>query len=317
MITYLVVDKLPAKPGVYGVFSSKEQLDKIISLKTSDFTIFAPYIGLSYLGLRLGLKAYGFFNSDSKIIKIRDIVPIDNRIGTPDSIDIILQNIILLNNKLINENYDIYDNIIFDGVFKKKSHLESILPINKQSELVIITKKDARNVFRESEFIKNGLNVSDEGNKKLFPLSDFISGKWNEITTSISHIYSFLGASKIEIKDKTENSNDIKTQFEKAGVKVANFNLKSLLKRKFELKETFDETLYYPDQVKDMLFMLNEVPHLKQKASDLVHRRRSGTFNFQEEIDATFGISIGIVATFNGIIEGGYRRELEVKIEFS
>ncbi|MBK8983153.1 MAG: hypothetical protein IPM38_12725, partial [Ignavibacteria bacterium] len=86
---------------------------------------------------------------------------------------------------------------------------------------------------------------------KLYALADFVSGKWNTVTTSISHIYSLLGAKKINIRDKTDSSINVETEFKKAGVSIVDFDFKSMLKRKYELNETFEESLYEPDEVKD------------------------------------------------------------------
>jgi len=315
MITYLIVDKLPAEPGIYGVSKSGKDLKEIVKFKPSDFLLTNILTAFPYLEYRLIKGAYDYFKG-SKLGKKQDILPKENIIGNPDELDIISQNIIILNTEYFKNNYKFYNDKLFNGVFKKKYQLESILPKNKNAELIIITKKDAKAIFINSGILEDGLYIAGDENKKLYPLSRYVKDKWDEITTSFLHIYSHLGAINIAISDKTSNKIDIKAEFKKAGLDIANFDFKSVINRKFDLKDKVNETLYEPDKVRGLLFKLDEVPHIKQKAFELIQRRTTGSFSCNQEIDVKFGLSVEIAGTFSGIFEGGYRRELEVNVEF-
>ncbi|MBK8983154.1 MAG: hypothetical protein IPM38_12730 [Ignavibacteria bacterium] len=124
MITYLVVDKLPAEPGIYGAFNSKKELEKIISVKPMDILLLLSIPGYSSYRVAKGL--YECFSGNTEIKKMYEIP--DNVIGNPDLSDILTKNSIRINSHFLNKHYDIFNDILFDGVFKKENHLESILP---------------------------------------------------------------------------------------------------------------------------------------------------------------------------------------------
>lgn len=308
MKTYLVVDKLAAEPGLYGIEASNKQLEKVIVDSYPAISINLPSIGLSIpIKLIVGLFQKG------KLTKVLDLRSHYLQVTEQNNDDILFDKAIILHSELLNGKYYIEDNRIFDGVFKKTDQIREILPSNRLSELIIINKSTAKKYFEETENLISGLNVADENNKVLIPLPDYSNRKWSMLSTGMCHIFPYLGAKRIMIKDCTDMNYEIESNLR---AKASKFGTNYSMKRKFEIEETFSDYRYEPNMVKDKIFMLNAAPHIKQKAKDLIQSKRNSILKFTESIDVSFGLSVDMLVCFQGAFKGGFKREFNVELEF-
>lgn len=316
MKTYLIVDKLAAKSGIYGINVNKTQLKDFIKKEYPSLALLIiPYYGIpafaGYVAFKLGFKLGK--NSVPKLTKIADLKSVDKLIGKSDSNDILFDDAIILFSDLINNKYKIIDHKMFDSVFKKPEQLKEVLPSDRMAELIIISKKSALKHFPKTQNIMLGLNVANDDNTMLIPLPDYSNRKWTMLTTSICHIFPYLGAKRIMIKDCTDKSIKLESKFE---AKAIECGMNYAMKRKFEIEETFADCRYEPDAVKDKIFLLSEAPHIKQKALDLIQCKRNSIMKFTESLDVSFGLSLNLLLSFQGAFEGGFKREFNVELEF-
>lgn len=316
MKTYLVVDKLAAKPGIYGVNVDKIQLWKFIKTNYPSLALLLiPYYGIpafsAYISARLGFK-FGT-NSVSHLVKIAGLKQKQQIIGSLDKEDLLFDNAIIIYSELLNNRYNIIDNRVFDGVFKKPEQLKEILHPNRMAELIILTKESVQENFPQTQNVTLGLNIANDDNSMLIPLPDYSNRKWTMLTTSICHIFPYLGAKRLSIRDSTDTKVQVDIKLKNKAIRCG---MDFAMKRTFEIQETFSDYKYEPEFVKDKIYLLNAAPHIKQKALDLIQSKRNSVLKFTESLDVSFGLSVDLLVSFQGAFQGGFKREFNVELEF-
>jgi hypothetical protein len=169
MRTFLVVDKLQMKPGIYtfGVTSYKNMYMWNIYMPADWFDIWFYHTKI---------KKYFKWKEYADFVKM-DLTEIwSNRFQCKTIFS--LNAIIYFTNSItfngvtneLNENITSqYNHKLFEGCFNSQEQFESIFPSNQFSEFIIMPKDLVSYYFKDTKHIQYGLNVELDGCEALVP----------------------------------------------------------------------------------------------------------------------------------------------------
>lgn len=225
----------------------------------------------------------------------------------------LFENAIIIPNKFVDNSSNIFNDIIFDGVFKNSLQFKEIFPSNRISELIVLTKKEAKRIFTFSENISLGLNKSNDANNELYPISNFSQKKWENLTLRIRRVFSMLGAKRISIVDVTDTSIEtdinIKAKATKCGFGVE-------FSHSFNISEEISECYYDKEKANELLNSLKEYPQFHETAIQIINGIKRNHFEFEERINLNFDLGLDTLAVFQGCMKGGYSRQFKVTLDF-
>lgn len=317
MRTFLVVEKL-LNPGVYSVELSnmaKEFIKENVNLKFPFFQINKLYNLIYARTLKYKQESYDLLNinSRSEILKDKSVLPF----GIDEMMYFTNSPIFKTENNNLNESlYLFYNEQFFQGCFNSEEHFKLVFPSNTYAELIIVDRKFVNKYFKNTKDIKYGLNVELEGFEELIPLSHLIEKSWQKLTVLIREVFFNLGAIEIHIKEKKDNTGNIEFDYKKIESMV-----KCKINTDFKYDFVFDQTrsngFYKPENIKHLLPTLEKyAPQFAQSAKEQITMRDKGEIHYSETIDMTFGISLNIVAVFQGGFKYGYKKNISLDVVY-
>ena len=299
MNTYLVVNGLNDRPGVYAVQVTISQLQEWLEENALRYALFPG----AYLYFRI------FKPKKGKIVRLPNVLPNAGR-------GIEGRSAIVLPGALLNEQYGLYQDKVFDGAFASEEHLRQVLPPNKNTELRVMPIEVAQELFPKTESTVRGLCVAGYNNEELLPLRSYSLLRWQRLAVSIRHCFHYLGAREIHLKDITEV--DIKGDFilKKLEKTAARFSADINIVHNFDIEDRVKKPIYDAEKASAAIEDLRVYPHFYETALQLKEHQQTRTFEFSETIDISFGLSLEVLASFQGVFKGGYFRDFKVTMRF-
>lgn len=170
MRTFLVVDKLQMKPGIYTLgitLSTKKYIWKIY-MNPEPYLIFLFY--------HTTIKKYFKWKEYADFVKM-DLLAFWRKVFQTQTIFnlkeiIYFTNTVMFNDVTgeLNENLTShYNHKLFDGCFNSQEQFDSIFPSNQLSEFIIMPKDIVNYYFKDTKHIQYGLNIELDGCEALVP----------------------------------------------------------------------------------------------------------------------------------------------------
>jgi hypothetical protein len=170
MRTFLIVDKLQMKPGIYnlGITSSLNKYMWKIYMRPVHYLIFWFY--------HTKMKKYFKWKEYVDFIKLDLNDGWGNEFKSKTTFN--LKEIIYFTNSIIfgDERCEFNENLtshfkhkLFEGCFNSKEQFDSIFPPNQLSEFIIMPRDVVRDYFEDTKHIQYGLNIELDGCEALIP----------------------------------------------------------------------------------------------------------------------------------------------------
>ncbi|MGA2298561.1 MAG: hypothetical protein ABSG15_13525 [FCB group bacterium] len=325
---FLVVDELKYKPGLYGTKHTIDEIKAKLEKKKEeeDELGFWGWLFVLTIGFPFFLFFFfkGMFSQDDKIRLLLPDLP-NNKLlpaSTKEKLTIkenpntpIFRNCIILSDVFLNE-YNDYNNRIFQNAFKSSKHLMVILPENSGNDLIIISQALAKQYFNNEE-IELGLNKSNKGYTELIPLQNYSINKWHQLTTNLFTCFRNLGAKGIILNEDTRYSNTNKIEIEHLKEISIKFRTEYERDYNFSFTRIIENSIYKPEKAQQYLDTFKEeCPLIYANAIDAIENEPTGSMEFEETVDMKFKLSVEVLGAFQGSFKGGYYKKFNVKITF-
>lgn len=327
----IITEELKKEPGIYGA-----KLDKKLESNIKLVDNFEELSNKNKIGILLDnvlqvakVSAKKIFvKKEYTLEKIADIDR-ENTGKSKDLKDKLVEVGIAIPSKYMKNQYECFDENIFDGCFKKKEDFSKILPINDDYSLFVVEYSEAREIFLNGDSLNHGLHVIDLETKRVYPVINYQEKRWRDIELAIRMTFSNLGSKRIFIREVNNielelgNGGEVKIKeekkhwYEKQKIKELTGTVSVTGKNysKIAYEEIWEEQVYNPQEAMKYVELLRDVPIFFFLANDLINNQRKGKIKRIEEIDFSLGIDFEILNIFNFNTNISRQKTLEIEIE--